>query len=125
LAIWTPVGSRSTVRQRNAKSERNTRAGATGAAVATRPDDPLKKRGVVLVTAALMGDPKPDHVRAELRQDEGGSAPAGQDERMEVARPRWRSPPAIAATQLTGPAKVERAPPLPAPNEIGKCAWCQ
>jgi hypothetical protein len=123
LAIWTPVGSRSTVRQRNAKSERNIRADATGAAVAMRPDEALEKCGLVLVTAELMGDPKPDHVRAELRQDEGGSASAGQDECMEVARPRWRSPATIAATQLAGPAKGERAPPVPAPNEIGKCAW--
>jgi hypothetical protein len=85
-----------------------------------------QKRDLVLVTAALMGDPKPDYVRAELRQDEGGSAPVGPDDQvwMEVAWPRWRSPPAIAATQLTDPAKGERAPPVPAPNESGKCAWC-
>ena len=40
------------------------------------------RRGVdvVLVTAELMGDPKPGYVRAELRHDEGRSAPVGQDD---------------------------------------------
>jgi hypothetical protein len=45
-----------------------------------RPDKLPEKRGVFLVTAELMGDPKPDYVRAELRQDEGRSAPVGQDD---------------------------------------------
>ncbi len=30
-----------------------------------------EKCGVVLVTAGLMGDPKPNYLRAEFRQDEG------------------------------------------------------
>jgi hypothetical protein len=76
LAVWGRGGSRSAVRLRNAKSALAAGAGATGLALAMRPDEP----GVVWVTAKLMGDPKPNYVRAELRQDEGHSAPVGQDD---------------------------------------------
>ena len=41
-----------------------------------RSDKRPEKRGAVLVTAQLMGDPKPSYARAEMRQDEGRSAPA-------------------------------------------------
>ena len=74
------------VRQRNAKSALADGAGVTGVALAMRPDKPPEKRGVVLVTAGLMGDPKLNYVRAELRQDEGGSARQG-----ETIELRWRS----------------------------------
>ena len=80
LTVWSPGGSRSAVRQRSAKSALAAGAGATGFALAMRPDKPPEKRGVVLVTVGLMGDPKPNYVRAELRQDEGRSAPVGQDD---------------------------------------------
>jgi hypothetical protein len=80
LAVWAPGWPRSVVRQRNAKSVLAAGAGATGIALAMRLDEPPEKRGVVLVTAELMGDPKPNYVRAELRQDEGRSAPVGQDD---------------------------------------------
>jgi hypothetical protein len=81
LGVWAPgAGARSAVRQRNAKSARAAVARATGVALALRPDKPPEKRGVVLVTAGLMGDPKPNYVRVELRQDEGGTARVGQDD---------------------------------------------
>ncbi len=75
LAVWAPGGSRSAVRQCNAKSELAAGAGAPGVAFAMRTDKPPVKSGVVLVTAELMGDPTPNHVRAELRQDEGPQRP--------------------------------------------------
>jgi hypothetical protein len=78
LGVWAPGGSRSAVR--NTKSARAAGAGATGIALAMRLNEPPEKRGVVWVTAELMGDPKPNYVRAELRQDEGHSAPVGQDD---------------------------------------------
>jgi hypothetical protein len=79
LAVWAPGGSRSAVRLRNARSALAAGAGATGV-LAMRPDEPPKKRGVVWVTAELMGDPHPNYVRAEWRQDEGHSAAVGQDD---------------------------------------------
>jgi hypothetical protein len=79
LAVWAPGASRSTLRQRNAKSALAAEAGAAGIAL-MRPDEPPGKRGGVWVTAGLMGDPKPDYVRAELREDEGHSVPLGQDD---------------------------------------------
>ncbi len=88
MAVRAAAGSLSAVRQRNAKSALAVRAGATGAAIAIRPDNPPERRNVVLVTAELMGDPKPNYVRAELRQDEGRSAPVGQDD----LREGWGSP---------------------------------
>lgn len=39
-----------------------------------RPDKPAAQRGVAVVTASLMGDPPPSHVRAELRKDAGARA---------------------------------------------------
>jgi hypothetical protein len=75
LAVWAPGVSRSALRQRHAKSARAAGAGATGIAAAMRPGEPPEKRGVAWVTAKLMGDPTPDYVRAELRQDEGRGVP--------------------------------------------------
>ncbi len=93
LAVWVPGGSRSPFRQRNAELALAAGGGATGVAIAMRPDKRPEKRGVVLVTAELMGDPNPDHVRTELREDEPQmrpGPPVGQAGRSISSAPRAR-----------------------------------
>ncbi len=85
LAVWVPGGSRSPFRQRNAESALAAGGGATRVAIAMR--------GVVLVTAVVMGDPNPDHVRTELREDEPQmrpGPPVGQARRSISSAPRAR-----------------------------------
>jgi hypothetical protein len=81
LAVSAQGGSLSAVRERNTESALAAADCATGVAIAVRLDRRPEKRGVVLVTAELMGDPNPDHVRTELREDEPEQRrgpPAGQ-----------------------------------------------
>ena len=81
LAVSAPGGSLSAVRERNTELALAAADCATGVAIAVRLDRRPEKRGVVLVTAELMGDPNPDHVRTELREDEPErrrGPPAGQ-----------------------------------------------
>ena len=99
LAVSAPGGSLSAVREPNTESALAAADRATGVAIAVRLDRRPEKRGVVLVTAVLMGDPNPGHVRTELREDEPEQRrgpPAGQ------AAPRLR--PSFAGG---GPPKVE------------------
>jgi hypothetical protein len=81
LAVWAPGGSRSAVRERNAGSPFAAAGRATGAAIVIHAEKRPEKRGVVLVTAMLMGDPNSDHMRTELRDDvpeQRRGPPAGQ-----------------------------------------------
>jgi hypothetical protein len=107
LAVWAPGGSRSAVRQCNAGSALAAEGGATGVAIAMRPDKRPEKRGVVLVTAELMGDPNPDHVRTELRQDERQQrpgSPAGQGREVNLLDAPRKAAPSFAGG---GAPKVE------------------
>ncbi len=78
LAVWAPEGRD----RRFANATRNRRLPLGSARPASpspcAPDKRPEKSGVVLVTAELMGDPTPNYVRSELRQDEGQQHPVGQ-----------------------------------------------
>ena len=106
LAVWAPRESRSAVRQRNPKSALDA-AGATSVALAMRSDKRPEKRGAVLVTAELMGDPKPSYARAELRQD-GGPQRAGWAGRLTEDGGR-------AAEMMLATFTRQRTPTRPAP----------
>lgn len=81
LRVWAPGAG---LDRRFASATRNRRL-RLGPAQSASPSPCAQvklpeKRGVVLVTAELMGDPKPEYLRAELRQDEGRSASVAPDD---------------------------------------------
>jgi hypothetical protein len=80
LAVWTPRG----LDRRFASATQNRRLPLEPARSASPSPctqiKPPERRGGVLVTAELMGDPKPNYVRTELRLDEDRSAPVGRDD---------------------------------------------